>query len=589
MNEKLNIINNNIVPFNKNKNINDIYTNYIDYESSKSNNSISLDYSTIEKIKENKELKSNFENIDVNNLESIRLSLTFGNKDLNPQILLDRIKGIKCPEKKVKKKKSIKKIHYIRKMLVEKEHEINVINAINSNKGLEIDNNDNKNIMVESEEHDSEENDSLNIKEYDKRDSEKFNIKTNYNNNYEKTENEKRKEDEMLYKKQNELFVQLLDNNDSSHNNKRNIIISNLYEDLNAVTDNTKTKKRKSNGLKNYTPKKQKSKIYDKKYKNIKKENLALDLSKNNSFKNMNIKNRINKSLSKYLTKKKLKNLNILQEKRVINKTFINNNFKKNSFKLKMYNSNSTLNSIKHKFTKHIDKINDNIIKKNKTKIYYSKEKDINKEKYIGKESNNNYNNFVSNSHKKNSVNEYHNLLKLVQLKRNKSVRSAFDSNKSYIKKRNENKYINHHINNNSKNQNGMNIYKLKNNIPIDNKKNKNKIRNSNRNLSKRIYTESNSQNSLNPINSFIKLKNNLNKKLISQMNNKKLKLSINQILNECNKILLNSKMATKNNSFNINKSLNNKMIRKYRTNYLGKNIIKINNNTIKKEKTDKV
>jgi hypothetical protein len=586
MNEKLNIINNNIAPFNKNKNINDIYTNYIDYESSKSNNSISLDYSTKEKDKEDKEQNSNFENIDVNNLESIRLSLILGNKDLNPQILLDRIKGIKRPEKNSKKKKSIKKIHYIRKMLVENEHEINVINAINSNKGLEIDNNNNKNIMVESEEHNSEENYSLNIEEYDKRDSEKFNIKNNYNNNYEKSENEKRKEDEMLYKKQNVLLVQLLDNNDSSHkNNKKNIIISNLYEDLNVVTDNTKTKKTKSNGLKNDTPKKPKSKIYEKKYKNIKKENMALNLSKNDSFKNMNIKNMANMSSSKYLTKNKLKNLKMLiQEKKVINKTFINNNFKKLSFQLKMHNSNSTFNSIKHKFTKHIDKINDNIIKKYKTKIYSSKEKDKNKEKYIEKECNNNYYKRINNSHKKNSVNEHHNLLKLVQLKRNKSVRSTFASNKSYITIRNENKNISHHINNNSKNQNGMNIYKLKNNIPIDNKKNKNIIRNSNRNLSKRIYTESNNQNSLNPINSFIKLKINSNKKLISQMNNKKLKLNINQILNECNKILLNSKIATKNSSFNINRNLNNKMIRKYRTNYSGKNIFKTNNNTKRKK-----
>ena len=41
MNEKLNIINNNIDPFNKNKNIKDINTNYINYELSKSKSSIS--------------------------------------------------------------------------------------------------------------------------------------------------------------------------------------------------------------------------------------------------------------------------------------------------------------------------------------------------------------------------------------------------------------------------------------------------------------------------------------------------------------------------------------------------------------------
>ena len=593
MNEKLNIINNNIDPFNKNKNIKDINTNYINYELSKSKSSISLEYSTIENNKGSEVQNTNFENINVNNLESIRLSLSFIKKDLNQQILLDRIRGIKSPEQEVKKKKLNKNVLYAKEMLKDKEHEINVINAINSNKGLEMDNNDNKNIVIESVENNSEESDSINIKEYDKKDSEKFNIKNNYNNNYEKIENEKRKEDEILYKKQNKLFVQILDDNDSSlENSKRNIIISNLYEDLNVVTDNIKTKKEKSNGLKNDSQKKPKSKISEK--KNIKKENMALTLHKNNSFKNTNKKNIINISSSKCMTKKKMNKLNTqtqAQEKRVINKIFKNNSFKKFNLKSKINNSNSTFNSIRHVFFKHIDKLNDNIITKYKTKIYISKEKDINKEKYIGKESNNKYNNIINNSHKKNSVNEHHNIIKQVQLlQSNKSVRSTFASNKSSTTIRNENKYINYHTNNNSKNKNknGMNIDKLKNVIPIYNKKNNNKSRNSNRNLRKRICKENNSQNSLNnPVNSFIKRNINSNKKLISQMNNKKIKLNINQILNECNKILLNSKITTKNNSFKFNRNLNNKMIRKYQTNYLRKNIIKINNNIIKKEKNE--
>ena len=116
MNEKIKIINNILVPNNNNKNINEIYTNYIDYESNK-NSSISIDYSIEEKNNLDKAQNSNIvnlENLDVNNLESIRLSLTFGNKDLNPQILLNRIQGIETPNKKQKKQK-LKKILIILK------------------------------------------------------------------------------------------------------------------------------------------------------------------------------------------------------------------------------------------------------------------------------------------------------------------------------------------------------------------------------------------------------------------------------------------------------------------------------------------
>ena len=186
MNEKIKIINNNIVPNNNNKNINEIYTNFIDYESNK-NSSISIDYSIEEKNNLDKTQKCNIvnlENLDVNNLESIRLSLTFGNKDLNPQILLNRIQGIETPNKKQKKTKIKKDINNIKRKLQEKKYEINMINAINTYKGLDCDSNNDKNIMVESEEVYSNQNDSLNIKEYENKDSDKFNIKNNYNMNY---------------------------------------------------------------------------------------------------------------------------------------------------------------------------------------------------------------------------------------------------------------------------------------------------------------------------------------------------------------------------------------------------------------------
>ena len=102
-----------------------------------------------------------------------------------------------------------------------------------------------------------------------------------------------------------------------------------------------------------------------------------------------------------------------------------------------------------------------------------------------------------------------------------------------------------------------MNISKHKNNIPIYNKKIYNNY------LSKRIHTEiNNSQKSLNSINSFKRLKINSKNKLITGENNKKIKLNVIKILNECNNILLDNKIITKNNSFNINKNVRNKSIR---------------------------
>ena len=56
------------------------------------NISISKNYS-IEETLDSKNLNAN--GIDINTLKSIRISQTFGNKELNPQILLDRMAGIK--------------------------------------------------------------------------------------------------------------------------------------------------------------------------------------------------------------------------------------------------------------------------------------------------------------------------------------------------------------------------------------------------------------------------------------------------------------------------------------------------------------
>ena len=574
MNEKVQIKNNMIISYNKIKN--DLFKNCIDYESNK-NNSFSIEYSMEEMNSSTKIQKNDIEKININDLESIRLSLTFGDKDSNPKILLNRIIGIKSPEKKQKKIKKNNN-NYFKKLLKQNENEINIINAVNTNKGFD-NMDDNKNIYIDTEELYSAENYSLNNKENDNIDSEKYSIKkdnnNNYNFNYEESENERKKEDTIIFKKQNELFIQLLDSYDiNNKKNKRNVIISNLNEDLINLNNNTKnsiniddrTKGRKSNGIKNDTPKVQKNRDSEKKVQKIKADNLQ----ENISFLNINRRNKVNIPIKKILTNNKLNNLNTknkiiirrtsinnilnIQNKSVINKSYINKNVKN----LKLKSNNSSMNSIRHKYTKNINTINDNIIKKYKTKINLTKENNNikNKDKDKNIQSFNKYNN--GNYNKKYSINENNNLFKIIPFfEINKSIKLLLDRNKSYNTTRNLNKYINNNHNDCAKNKNKMNISKHKNNIPIYNKKIFNNY------LSKRIHTEiNNSQKSLNSINSFKRLKINSKNKLITGENNKKIKLNVIKILNECNNILLDNKIITKNNSFNINKNVRNKSIR---------------------------
>ena len=574
MNEKVQIKNNMIISYNKIKN--DLFKNCIDYENNK-NNSFSIEYSMEEMNSSTKMQKNDIEKININDLESIRLSLTFGNKDSNPKILLNRIIGIKSPEKKQKKIKKNNN-NYFKKLLKQNENEINIINAVNTNKGFD-NMDDNKNIYIDTEELYSAENYSLNNKENDNIDSEKYSIKkdnnNNYNFNYEESENERKKEDTIIFKKQNELFIQLLDSYDiNNKKNKRNVIISNLNEDLINLNNNTKnsiniddrTKGRKSNGIKNDTPKVQRNRDSEKKVQKIKADNLQ----ENISFQNINRRNKVNIPIKKILTNNKLNNLNTknkiiirrtsinnilnIQNKSVINKSYINKNVKN----LKLKSNNSSMNSIRHKYTKNINTINDNIIKKYKTKINLTKENNNikNKDKDKNIQSFNKYNN--GNYNKKYSINENNNLFKIIPFfEINKSIKLLLDRNKSYNTTRNLNKYINNNHNDCAKNKNKMNISKHKNNIHIDNKKIFNNY------LSKRIHTEiNNSQKSLNSINSFKRLKINSKNKLITGENNKKIKLNVIKILNECNNILLDNKIITKNNSFNINKNVRNKSIR---------------------------
>ena len=572
MNEKVQIKNNMIISYNKIKN--DLFKNCIDYESNK-NNSFSIEYSMEEMNSSTKMQKNDIEKININDLESIRLSLTFGDKDSNPKILLNRIIGIKSPEKK--QKKIIKNNNnYFQKLLKQNENEINIINAVNTNKGFD-NMDDNKNIYIDTEELYSAENYSLNNKENDNIDSEKYSIKkdnnNNYNFNYEESENERKKEDTIIFKKQNELFIQLLDSYDiNNKKNKRNVIISNLNEDLINLNNNTKnsiniddrTKGRKSNGIKNDTPKVQKNRDSEKKVQKIKADNLQ----ENISFQNINRRNKVNIPIKKILTNNKLNNLNTknkiiirrtsinnilnIQNKSVINKSYINKNVKN----LKLKSNNSSMNSIRHKYTKNINTINDNIIKKYKTKINLTKENNKINNKDKDRQSFNKYKS--GNYNKKYSINENNNLFKIIPFfEINKSIKLLLDRNKSYNTTRNLNKYINNNHNDCAKNKNKMNISKHKNNIPIYNKKIFNNY------LSKRIHTEiNNSQKSLNSINSFKRLKINSKNKLITGENNKKIKLNVIKILNECNNILLDNKIITKNNSFNINKNVRNKSIR---------------------------
>ena len=218
-----------------------------------------------------------YKKINVEKLESMRLSQTIDNTEVDPQILLDRMAG----EKHTNAVQNIKpnNINYnFQKILKENEYKINIINAINTNKGLDVDND--KNIYKETDDFYPEDYEKNNIKDNENNNNEKLNYIENYE---ELLANQNYIENKNLLRQQNELFVQLLNNNEDNTYKKR--IISNLNEDLNNITTNNKSQKWKK--LKN-----------DDKNKNLKQ---SKNLSKYNKLKKL--KNRIiNKPINKITT-----------------------------------------------------------------------------------------------------------------------------------------------------------------------------------------------------------------------------------------------------------------------------------------------
>jgi hypothetical protein len=183
-----------------------------------SNRSNSKNYS-IEETLETKNL--NINGIDLNALKSIRLSQTFGNEELNSQILLDGMAGIK-PSNQNTKPDSLNNIN---------DNEINIIKA------LYKENTNNKKINTKKN-NNYKEDEIIYIKEYENNESENYrNSQENEKMNYE--DFVKYRENNKLLKQQNELFIEILDSNKDNNKynkNKRNIIISNLNEDLNYFT-----------------------------------------------------------------------------------------------------------------------------------------------------------------------------------------------------------------------------------------------------------------------------------------------------------------------------------------------------------------
>ena len=451
---------------------------------SNGDNSISIDNS-IEGLIDPNKLKLN--EIDINNLESIRISHTFGNKERNSKILLDRMTSKQSP--KIDNRN--------------KDYEIKIINAINTNKGLDNYNPNSSSIYYENEEEDENLNININSKNND---TGKFNIKKN-----------KYEENKQLLKKQNAFFVELLDDNDNKKVKDRNIIISNLYLDLNNLKENKKVSKIIKNKKDN-----EKFSINNKngRYKKINNIPINRDL-------------RNNKMIKKYNTTRNKKQYNNYS----INNRTMNNNII--NIPISIYNNN--LNSK----VNHIIKFNYKLSNNNSTKKINNSLNKVNCYNIIKNQSNkkiSNTENNLNNKSLKKSKSKY-NLFKGTSLiNKNKSSKSIFLSNKKP-----HNSYKNVIIPIKKINNENNNNKKKKNNIPINNNK---KI-----NLNLKTFSKNISGN--NSRNYYYK------KNIISSNNN------LIQLIKEYNKLLNNNKSLTKNNSFNnIFNIINLKKSKNYGTNY---------------------
>ena len=314
---------------------------------SNGNNSSFLDNFIEGKIESN---KLQIKDLDVNNLESIRLSLSFRNKDSNSKILLEQMK------------KNISPIHNPKKRLEDKDYKIKIINAINTNKGLDT---SNSNINIENDE---EEPLQINISENTNDDSEKFNIK---NSNEENSIIRKKEENNRILEKQNNFILELLDNNNDNIKKDRKIIISNLYFDLNNLKENKKTLKKIGLKLDKINTN-ENGKDIKKKHINNKKINIPINkiMKTCHSIRNIKVKQNEskNKALNKiinYKLKSQKSKKNINNKINIVNNYYQTNIYKSNKENINMNNRNLNKN-------KSFNKKNDilkvtSLIKRNKS------------------------------------------------------------------------------------------------------------------------------------------------------------------------------------------------------------------------------
>ena len=355
------------------------------------NRSNSKNYS-IEETLETKNL--NINGIDLNALKSIRLSQTFGNEELNSQILLDGMAGIK-PSNQKTKPDSLNNIN---------DNEINII------KTLYKENTNNKNINTKKN-NNYKEDEIIYIKEYENNESENYrNSQENEKMNYE--DFVKYRENNKLLKQQNELFIEILDSNKDNNKynkNKRNIIISNLNEDLNYFTVDKDIKTEIENNKDIINIQKFKS------FKNFKNKDKNFPINKISFRKKKSKKYSINEKIYEFSNRRnnnkklnKFVNINCNE----MNKT--NNN----SLKMKNFDLNKMMNYLIHCNDKFIKHLNNNKGSKNE----YHKNGNSNKK-----------NNKIKNNIKKkgsiNIININPNLNIKSNFKRNKSVKSAFKKN----------------------------------------------------------------------------------------------------------------------------------------------------------------
>ena len=340
---------------------------------------ISKNYS-IEETIDSKNLNAN--GIDINALKSIRLSQTLGSKELDSQILLDGMAGIK-PSNQIN-------------INNKKKDEINII------KDLYKENTNNKNINTKKNINYKEE-EIIYIKEYENNESDNYygssqeSEKMNYEVFIKYRENNK------LLKQQNELFIEMLDSNNNKYNKRnRNIIISNLNEDLNYFTVDQDAKTELKNNKDNINTKKFKS------LKNFKNKVKNVSINKTSARNKKSKKYSINEKIYEYKNDNKRNNNKMFNKLVNINSNEMNKN---NINSLKMKNDLFYFNN---KFIKYLNsnKESKNKLTKNENSYKYNIKNNIKKKISI------------------NIINVGPNLKnKKYNLKRNKSVKSVFNKN----------------------------------------------------------------------------------------------------------------------------------------------------------------